>query len=95
MKYTLTKGMRYYAQIKLSGFEVLASNEQIKEKFEQVGFVDVSITGSGDFRGGTGTWFHDDKCATIPSEVYHIELVGSVDDGGGKATEDGTGGGAA
>ena len=95
MLYTVKKGMRYYAQIRLSGFEALATNAQIANKFTNVGFTDVSVTGSGSYRGASGTWTHSDKSATLPSEVYHVELVGSVDDGGGKATEEGTGGGAA
>jgi len=93
MKYTVKTGMRYYAQIKLTGFEVLASNEQIAAKLAAAGFSHISVTGNGDYRGASATWLGKDATADIPSEIYHVEIIGSVT-GGGKALEDGTGGGA-
>ena len=93
MKYTVKQGVRYYAQIKLSGFEALASNEQIMGRLRDAGFVDVSVTGSGQYRGASVTWSKASATADIPSEIYNIEIIGSVG-GGGKAIEDETGGGA-
>ena len=93
MKYTVKQGVRYYAQIKLSGFEALASNDQIAEKLKAAGFSDVLVTGNGANRGASATWLGKDATADIPSEIYHVEIIGSVT-GGGKALEDGTGGGA-
>lgn len=94
MKYTVKNGVRYYAQIKLTGFEVLATNEQIAEKLKAAGFTDISVTGDGDYRGASATWIGKDTTANIPSEIYHIEVIGAVG-GGGKALENETGGGAA
>lgn len=85
MKFTVKKGMRYHAQVYLTGFEALASNEQIAQKLRDVGFSAISVSGVGSFRSVDATWLNSDKSADIPSEVTQIELIGSVEDGGGKA----------
>ena len=94
MKFTLKKGMQYCAQIHLTGFEVLASNEQISGLLRDVGFVDIVVTGNGEYRRGSATWPRADRFVILPSEISDIELIGSTL-GGGKATENETGGGAA
>jgi hypothetical protein len=55
-KFTVRKGRRYRATIKLTGLKRLASNETIAGVFEKVGFAEVRVEGSGGTRYATGLW---------------------------------------
>jgi hypothetical protein len=66
--YTVRNGRRYQAKIRLGLFQSVASNEQVADKFRDVGFTDVSVSGSGRDRMGTGLWPHPDATAEIPDE---------------------------
>jgi hypothetical protein len=73
--YTVRKGKRYRARIRLGLFQGVASNELVADRFREVGFTDVSVSGSGRDRLGTGLWPHADATAEIPGEITSIELM--------------------
>jgi hypothetical protein len=73
--YTVRNGRRYQAKIRLGLFQSVASNEQVADKFRDVGFTDVSVSGSGRDRMGTGLWPHPDATAEIPDEITSIEVL--------------------
>jgi hypothetical protein len=73
--YTVRNGRRYRAKIRLGLFQSVASNEQVADKFRDVGFTDVSVSGSGRDRMGTGLWPHPDATAEIPDEITSIEVL--------------------
>jgi hypothetical protein len=53
----------------------VASNDMVADKFREVGFTDVVVTGSGGTRIAEGVWPHDDAAAEIPSEVSDISMI--------------------
>jgi hypothetical protein len=73
--FTVRKGQRYKAKITLSFLQRLATNEMVAGKFQEVGFTDVSVTGSGRTRHAEGLWPHHDTTAEIPSEIDHVHVV--------------------
>ena len=72
-KFTVRKGRRYRATIKLTGLMRLASNETIAGVFEKVGFAEVRVEGSGGTRYATCLWPKADATADIPPEVEKVE----------------------
>ena len=74
-RFTVQKGKRYRAKIELGLFQSVASNDMVADRFREVGFTDVEVTGSGPTRRATGLWPHDDASAEIPSEVSDITMV--------------------
>jgi hypothetical protein len=72
-KYTVKKNHKYKAQIKLTWAESFASNDYIKEQFENAGFENVKVTGKDYIRIATGEWNKEDQTAAIPSQVVDIE----------------------
>jgi hypothetical protein len=73
--YTVRKGKRYRARIRLGLFQGVASNELVADKFREVGFTEVSVSGSGRDRLSTGVWPHPDATAEIPDEITSIEVM--------------------
>ncbi len=73
--YTVRKGKRYRATIRLGFFQSVASNQQVAEKFSEVGFTEVNVTGSGRNRVGTGLWPHPNATAEVPDEITAVELI--------------------
>lgn len=74
-RFTVQKGKRYRARINLGLFQSVASNDMVADKFREIGFADVVVSGSGRTRRATGVWPHDDASAEIPSEVSDITMV--------------------
>ena len=73
--YTVRKGKRYRARIRLGLLQSVASNEQVADKFREAGFTEVSISGSGRDRHGTGLWPHQDASADVPDEITSVEVM--------------------
>ena len=77
--FTVHKGKRYQAILKLSFLQQVASNEMVAGKFREVGFEDVEAGGSGRKRVVRGSWLHDDNSAEIPREVISIKEVSVIE----------------
>jgi hypothetical protein len=72
-RYTVRQGRRYRATIELGFFERWASNETVAGEFEEVGFTEVKVVGSGKTRLGMGLWPHPDASAEIPPEIVAVD----------------------
>lgn len=72
-RFTVEKGRHYRAKISLGSLQSSASNKIVADKFREVGFTNVAVTGNGRTRYARGLWPHDDAAAVIPSEISHIE----------------------
>jgi hypothetical protein len=73
--YTVHQGRRYRATIRLGFFQSVASNQQVADKFTEVGFTEVNVKGSGRNRVGTGLWPHPDARAEVPDEITSIDVI--------------------
>lgn len=71
----LEQNQKYLAVCKLGWLDRLASNDQVAEKFESVGFTNVLSDGHGSDRTVTGTWSGETKEVSIPSQVVSFEKV--------------------
>ncbi len=47
----------------------------VADKFREVGFTEVSVSGSGRNRLGSGLWPHPDATATVPDEITSVEEI--------------------
>ena len=74
-KFTVRKGRRYRATIKLTGLKRLASNETIAGVLRGVGFAEVAVAGSGGTRYAAALWPKTDTTADIPPEVVKVEEI--------------------
>ena len=74
-EYPLVHGKRYKADIQLSGFEVMASNEKITDMLSSAGFSDIEVTGQGDTREGIATWSGETQTAPMDRHLYNISEV--------------------
>lgn len=74
-RFTVQKGKRYQAKINLGLLQSVASNDMLADKFREIGFADVVVTGSGRTRVAEGLWPNDDASAEIPSEVSGIRVM--------------------
>lgn len=70
--FTVEKGKHYQATITLGMLQSMASNETVADKLREVGFTDVSVTGSGRMRIATGLWPGDTVSTAIPREISNI-----------------------
>jgi hypothetical protein len=85
-KFTVRKGRRYRATIKLTGLKRLASNETIAGLLRKVGFTEVRVEGSGRTRYATALWPKADATADIPPEVEKVEEMPVMAIAGARAT---------
>ncbi len=74
-RFTVHKGKRYRATIKLTGLKRLASNATIAGVLEGAGFAEVSVEGSGGARYAEALWPKADATAEIPPEVVKVEEI--------------------
>jgi hypothetical protein len=72
--FTVKQGKRYRAKIRLSFVQSWASNATVAGRFEEVGFTDVQVSGSGRNREGRGLWPHPDASAEVPPEITSVEI---------------------
>ena len=70
--FAVRHGRRYLATIVLSGFELVAGNDQIAGFLTQRGFTSVTVTGSGGRRQAEGTWSGADTTAQIDPHLADI-----------------------
>jgi predicted chitinase len=75
LEISLIKGKRYKGKITLTGFETWASNSMVADKFSELGFSDVDISGSGSTRFGVGKWDKPDQSVPMPSQVSDVVEV--------------------
>ena len=74
-KYTVRKGSRYRATIKLTSVKRLASNETIAGVLRAAGFAEVKVEGGGGTRYSEALWPKADATADIPPEIVKIEEI--------------------
>jgi hypothetical protein len=74
-KFTVRKGTRYRATIKLTGLKGLASNEIVADVLRTAGFAEVDVQGSGGTRYAEAIWPKPDATAEIPPEVMKVEEI--------------------
>jgi hypothetical protein len=72
-KFTVRKGRRYRATIKLTRLKRLASNETLAEVLRKAAFTEVRVEGTGGTRYATALWPKADATADIPPEVEKVE----------------------
>jgi hypothetical protein len=76
--FTVRQGHRYAATVTLNWIEQAASNDVIRQKFIDLGFRDVTATGSGGMREVQGLWTGADATVELDphlSNVREIPLV--------------------
>ena len=79
-RFTVEQGRRYRAKVNLSwGESLVAGAGTIQSRLEGVGFVDVSVSGSGKHFVAEATWLGDTTTVDdLPDEVDldSIEVIG-------------------
>ena len=73
--FTVRRGCRYRASLRLGLLEQFADNAMIADKLAAAGFTDVQVTGSGADRTAEASWDRDDASAPLPSQVSEIVEV--------------------
>jgi hypothetical protein len=77
-KFTVRKGRRYRATIRLTGLKRLASNETVAGVLRSAGFAEVRVEGSGGMRYAEALWPKADATADIPPEVVKVEEIAAA-----------------
>jgi len=70
--FTVRHGHRYQAVLSLNIFERLATNETIAKKFQDVGFSEVNVSGSGRTRRIEAIWLGEDASANMPRQIITV-----------------------
>ncbi len=71
----LVRGNRYRGTIELAWYQTIASNDAVADKFRELGFEDVKVTGSGSLREGEGTWVKADQTIDRPAQIKDFEVI--------------------
>jgi hypothetical protein len=74
-QFTVYQGKRYGATISLNLVERLASNEMVAQKFRDLGFSEVRVSGRGGTRSAHALWPLQDATAEIPPQIKSIDEV--------------------
>lgn len=75
-EFTVQRGRRYRAGISLGWAESLvASSDMIKQKLEEHGFADVTVTGSGRQWVAEATWPNDDRTGEMPRQISDVTEI--------------------
>lgn len=69
----LTKGKTYAADIHLTWLQNAFSNSAVEKKFEDLGFSDIMVTGTGRNRKVVGDWSGETRDVEIPDQVSNIQ----------------------
>lgn len=75
MTHLLETGATYSATLSLGIIDRMASNDQVKEKFESVGFIEVSVDGSGKHRTVKGKWVGKTEEHLVPDQIDSIQKL--------------------
>jgi hypothetical protein len=70
--FTVRRGHRYRATIRLGVFEQLAGNETIAARLREAGFADVAVSGSGAKRTAEALWPNSDASAPLPPQITKV-----------------------
>lgn len=73
MTIRLIENKRYSFKFKLVWIDLLATNEQIKKKFESAGFKDVSIIGNLKTRVARATWNKKNTWMEMPYQIFKVQ----------------------
>ena len=71
-EFTVHQGKRYRATLALKPVEQLADNTLIAQKFRDLGFSRVRVSGSGATRRVEGVWPGKDTSATMPPQIIAV-----------------------
>ncbi len=71
-EFTVHQGNRYRATLALKPVEQLADNALIAQKFRDLGFSRVRVSGSGATRRVEGVWPGKDTSATMPPQIVAV-----------------------
>jgi hypothetical protein len=71
-EFTVHKGKRYRAILALNSVERLVDNARIAQKFRDLGFIRVRVSGAGAMRRVVGVWPGKDTSANMPPEIVAV-----------------------
>jgi hypothetical protein len=71
-EFTVHQGKRYRATLALTSIEQLADNAMIAQKFRDLGFSGVRVSGSGATRRVVGVWPGKDTRANMPPQIVAV-----------------------
>ena len=72
---TLVKGQRYRGTIELAWYQTIATNDAVADKFRELGFEGVEVTGSGSERQAEGTWANPDQTIERPAQIKDFKVI--------------------
>lgn len=71
----LEHNARYRAVIHLGWLERYASNDAVRAKLQEAGFIDVVVWGDGGTRLAEGTWPLATREVDLPSEIDSVTRI--------------------
>jgi hypothetical protein len=75
-EFTVHQGKRYRAILALTSVEQLADNALIAQKFRDLGFSRVRVSGAGATRWVEGVWPGKDTSANMPPQIVAVAVSG-------------------
>jgi hypothetical protein len=74
-EFTVHQGKRYRAILALTSIEQLADNALIAQKFRDLGFSRVRVSGAGARRRVEGVWPGSDTSANMPPQIVAVAAL--------------------
>ena len=71
-EFIVHQGKRYRATLALNSVEQLADNAMIAQKFRDMGFSRVRVSGAGAMRRVEGVWPGNDSSAHMPHQIVAV-----------------------
>ncbi|MEK9157685.1 MAG: hypothetical protein AAB638_00695 [Patescibacteria group bacterium] len=78
MKAELIQGQQYEGTFKLSGLQLLGSNNDVAIKLIELGFSDVSVNGNGSYRFARGVWKRSTQVIDLPEQVKEFKKAKAI-----------------
>lgn len=72
-QFTVEPNKSYWAKLRLTGFQTMATNGMISDKFEKLGFTNINVKGSGEVRVASGTWTGGNETVDLPQQVVEAQ----------------------